>query len=392
MSARRPFDMLPQVVNEVLVTTAKAFKAARPDGKGNSAGAVTMAEARIPAAVEKFNAILDELECEILLSKSIHERDLRELRANRQPPQPEPKPVAPPAPMIIDVESPKMNAKEPFTGLPGPPGAPASGNANMPVAPFPNMGFGGTSPEVATAPTPKMTAKPKDVKGLARLGVAAAGLSRPASAPPKKEAKISAQQARRPSSEAGGPPAASNGSVQAKAASLLATNKSAPAPALGNGPGSVAAATTASTAVGNEKLFTGMTFSLAPASTDAPVPTPTPQPRAAQQQAQLQGPDLTSLGTGDGFNAEQFTTGPANVANMGGGAPQGGKPAEEASMDNVDAKIDGLFDLGPGSMESMDIGYDLDNADNSNFNDMYFDSGDNGGAGEFDNAFFNLNG
>lgn len=325
-----------------------------------------------------------------LLSKTIHERDLRELRASRQPPQPEPKPVAPPAPMVIDLESPKMTAKEPFTGLPGPAGTPASGSTNMPVAPFPNMGFGGASPEVATVPTPKMTPKPKDVKGLVRPGLAAAAMGRPASAPPKKDAKLSAQQARRPSSEAGGHQAASNGLVPAKATSMPPVNKPVPAPALGNGLGPAAAGT--STAVGNEKLFTDMTFSLAPPPTEAPAPTQTPQPRAAQQPAQPQGPDLTSLGSGDGFNGDQFATGPADVANMGAGAP-GGKVAEDASMANVDAKIDGLFDLGPGSMESMDIGYDLGNADNSNFNDMYFDSGDNGGgAGEFDDAFFNLNG
>ncbi len=60
---------------------------------------------------------------------------------------------------------------------------------------------------------------------------------------------------------------------------------------------------------------------------------------------------------------------------------------------NVDAKIDGLFDLGPEGIESMDLEYDLGNGDNSNFNDMFFASGDNGGgSGEFDDAFFNLNG
>ncbi len=285
-----------------------------------------------------------------------------------------------------------MSAKEPFTGLPGPAGAPAPGSVNMPVAPFPNMGFGGTSPEVATTPTPKMTPKPKDVKGLARPGLTAAAVPRPASAPPKKEARASAQQARRPSSEVGAPQAAANGLAQAKAASMLAANKSTPAAAPNHGLGPAATATLAPAAVGNEKLFTDMTFSLAPPSTEAPAPTQTPQPKAAQQQAQPQGPDPTIIGTGDGFNGEQFTTGPTDVANMGASAP-GAKPAEDASMANVDAKIDGLFDLGPGSMESMDLGYDLGNADNSNFNDMYFDSGDNGGgAGEFDDAFFNLNG
>jgi len=99
--------------------------------------------------------------------------------------------------------------------------------------------------------------------------------------------------------------------------------------------------------------------------------------------------DLTNLG---GFNTEQLPSGPADVANMGLGI-QSGNPVEEANMANVDAKIDGLFDLGPGGIESMDLEYDLGNGDNSNFNDMYFATGDSGGGtGEFDDAFFNLNG
>jgi len=48
------------------VTTAKAFRAARPDGKGTVAAAAAAMETRIPAAVEKFNALLDELECELV--------------------------------------------------------------------------------------------------------------------------------------------------------------------------------------------------------------------------------------------------------------------------------------------------------------------------------------
>ena len=78
------------------------------------------------------------------------------------------------------------------------------------------------------------------------------------------------------------------------------------------------------------------------------------------------------------------------MANMGLGA-QGAKHEEDD--DNVDAKIDGLFDLGPGGIENMDLEYDLGNGDNSNFNDMFFAAGDSsGGTGEFDDAFFNLNG
>jgi hypothetical protein len=63
---------------------------------------------------------------------------------------------------------------------------------------------------------------------------------------------------------------------------------------------------------------------------------------------------------------------------------------------DIDAEINGLFDLGPGGMDGGDdLDYDLgaDHGDNSNFNDMYFGAGDSsGGGGEFDDHYFNLNG
>ena len=345
---------------------------------------------------------------EKLLSKAVLERDLRQLRASRQPPPPDPKPVAPPAPMAVDLESPKMATKEPFSGLPGPP-LPAK-QATKPVAPFPNMGFGGTSPEVATVPSPKVPPKPKDVKNLTRPAMAAPPTGRPASAPPKKETKVLPPQVPRPNGPATAPQTPlMTPSMQAKVASVTpinrpastpigssippppvpSANRPASTPALSDAPGLTPAAASAPIAVGNEKLSTDMTFSLAPPSADTQAQNQAPQPqrRASQQAANPSGADTTSLGA---FTAEQFTGGPADVANMGLGA-QGVKHEEDD--DNVDAKIDGLFDLGPGGIENMDLEYDLGNGDNSNFNDMFFAAGDSsGGTGEFDDAFFNLNG
>jgi hypothetical protein len=131
-----------------------------------------------------------------------------------------------------------------------------------------------------------------------------------------------------------------------------------------------------------------MTFSVAPPSGGAQLQEQVPQLQrgASQQQLPPAGTDIANMGTG-----EQFTGGPVDVANMAVGV-QGSKP-DDSSIANVDDKIDGLFDLGPGGIDSMDLEYDLGNGDNSNFNDMYFASGDsNGGTGEFDDAFFNLNG
>jgi hypothetical protein len=387
-----------------LVTTAKTFRAARRDGKGNPAAAAAAMEMRVPASIEKFNAILDEVESDIvsmlaeqlsshpanfakLLTKAVLERDLKLLRAKRQPP-PEQKPVAPPAPMVVDLESPKMAAKDPFTGLPGPP--PPGKQASKPVAPFPNMGFEGTSPEVAAAPNPKPVPKPKDVKNLARPAGAAAAAARPASASPKKAPKVPPPQAHRPGGVATAPQTPLiNPTAQLKASSIPATanrqQTSTPAP------GNVLAAAAppqSAPATGNGNLFTDMTFSVAPPSGGAQLQEQVPQLQrgASQQQLPPAGTDIANMGTG-----EQFTGGPVDVANMAVGV-QGSKP-DDSSIANVDDKIDGLFDLGPGGIDSMDLEYDLGNGDNSNFNDMYFASGDsNGGTGEFDDAFFNLNG
>jgi hypothetical protein len=103
---------------------------------------------------------------------------------------------------------------------------------------------------------------------------------------------------------------------------------------------------------------------------------------------------MVNLGTGDlsGFNVEQFVGGnvAVDVANMNLGV-QVDKIGEDANATSLDAKIDGLFDLGPGGMDNLDLDYDLggDHGDNSNFNDMYFGTGDGGtAAGEFDDAYF----
>jgi len=99
-----------------------------------------------------------------------------------------------------------------------------------------------------------------------------------------------------------------------------------------------------------------------------------------------------SLGTSANpasFNADSFAgggggNGPADVANM----DLTGDHDDDTNMTSVDAKIDGLFDLGPGGLDSMDVDYDLGGGGDSSFNDMYFN--DNSGSGEFDSTYFQL--
>ncbi|KAK3301606.1 uncharacterized protein B0T15DRAFT_317244 [Chaetomium strumarium] len=386
MAARRPplpLDLLPQIVNEVIVTTGKAFKAAKRDGKANPAEVSVAINERIPAAVERFNSVLDDLEADILRAKSVLLRDLNQIRAQRNPPPPEPKPVAPPAPMSIDLTSPKLTAKpEPLTGLPGP--TPPVNQANKPVAPFPNMGFDSASRQMAPTPSPKMAAKPRDVKGHGRPAGAVGGVAagRASTAPLKKETKVPAPQVPRPGVAATAPQPTLNPSAPIKGSPTTVPSRPAPATTKTtiNAPGP-AARSSAPPAAGNEKLFTDMTFSPAPPPRDLPTPKQGTQPPAnpPAQQPQPPGAGAANLGAGElpGLSMEPLARGPADVADMS----------------SVDAKIDGLFSLGSGDMENLNHDYGFGSGDNSNFNDMYFATADsNGGAGDLDDTFFSLNG
>jgi len=70
----------------------------------------------------------------------------------------------------------------------------------------------------------------------------------------------------------------------------------------------------------------------------------------------------------------------------------GGGGGNDVTMATVDAKIDGLFDLGSTNMVNMEMDYDLGGAsgDNSNFNDLYFNADDNIAPGEFDGTYYNI--
>ncbi|KAL2155841.1 hypothetical protein VTH82DRAFT_583 [Thermothelomyces myriococcoides] len=414
MAARPPIDKpLYNVVNDVLVTTAKAFKAARRDGKANPAAAAAAIETRIPAAVERFNAILDDAESDILELKAVLELKLKVARAKRQQAAPEQKLVAPPAPMAVDLESPKMAAKEALAGLSGQPpsGTPASGGqASKPVAPFPNMGFESTTPDAAGVPSPKTVPQPNNPKSLVRPGgtaLTAAAAARPASAPPKKDAKVPSPQVNRPGGAATAPQTPLNPSAQQvkPSSTPVGPNRQTPNLTPGSAGGVVGPTPTpqASTApasgapaAGDSSKFTDMTFPPAPPLNDSQSQKPSvnPQWRESQQQSAASRTDDANTGAGSvsAPKAEQLAGASAEVASTNAGA-QDAKNSEDNSMANIDDSIDGLFDLGPNEMDNVDMEYDLGNGDNSNFNDMYFGTGDNsGGNGEFDDAFFNLSG
>ncbi|KAK0670627.1 hypothetical protein QBC41DRAFT_317421 [Cercophora samala] len=373
-------EPLEKGLNEILVLTGKAFRAAGKDVKkgtpqdisaaarGNAQEAAAAINAQVPAVIGRFNNALDDLECDLLRAKAVLLRDLNQLKANRKPPPPpKQKPVAPPAASIppAPMESPVMAKKaQVFKGnMPGssrPAPSPVAVNAhpikqeNKPVAPIPNMGgIDLSSPELKHSPSPKTVPRSKPVKNSPQLAsvAAAAAAGRPASAPPKKETKILPPQIPRPGTAApqfpSGPP-----TMQTKASSVPARNMSA-SPAMANSTpvvGAVPQQPQGLPQTSNENFFTDMTFTVAPSAE---------QPGQQQQPQQV---DLTKL---DGSN------------NFGVGAVS-------STMD-VDNEIDNLFeDMG------MNMDYNLEGGDsagdNSNFNDMYFDLEASSGAATSGNS------
>ncbi|KAJ4292148.1 hypothetical protein N0V88_005776 [Collariella sp. IMI 366227] len=396
------FDLLQHAVNDVLVSTAKVFRASSRDDKTFQADATAAMEIRVLAAIDKFNGVLDDVEADIaegrieidsakLRAKAVLQRDLNQLRASRKPPAPVVKLEAPLTQMAINIEPSDPAANETFTGLPGPP---TGKQPNKPVAPFPNMGFEGASPAMAPTPSPKTIPKAKEpVKLIGKPAVvAAAAAGRPASAPPRKESKGALPQAARPGGAATAPQTPLGPPTQAKSVSALPSNTPT-ATATPNSIQNPPAAAVPAPPPAAQNFFTDMTFTLAPPPAVVQAQkqgVQTAQPRRLSQQQQPQ-PSAAAPNPGVGGPAAPITqqpaAGPANVANMGQG-PQGGKPGGNNNMADDDAKIEGLFDLG-----SLDLDYDLGNGDSSNFNDMFFGNSDgNGGSGEFDDAYFNLNG
>ncbi|KAK0711552.1 hypothetical protein B0H67DRAFT_541259 [Lasiosphaeris hirsuta] len=389
----KPLDVLQHMFSEVLVQTGKALRTASRDGKDANAQASVAANPRIPASIVTFNVVLDELENDLLRAKAVLQRDLDQLRASRRPP-PEKKPVAPPAPMVVDLNSPtitKASVPQTFQS----PNRPSKQD-NKPVAPFPNMGgFDLTvSPEVAPTPSPKVLPKSKEPKNSPRQAVMANTTGRPSSAPTRKETKVPIPTIPRSTTATpqAPPPSVLPPKTPVVAAPSVPTPKVvqnvAPPPAPTQTPVPIPQIPLPAPmpATGPENIFTNMTFSLAPPSSDGPNP-------SQSQQSEI---DLVALGAGgdmsSSFSMDNFGngggSGPADVANMDltGGS-------NDIDISNVDAKIDGLFDLGSAGIENMEMDYDLsgDAGDNSNFDDMYFNTGDdNMGSTNFDNTYFNL--
>ncbi|KAG4429249.1 hypothetical protein IFR05_015266 [Cadophora sp. M221] len=78
-----PLDVLQSMINAILIETGKALRPSNKEGGRTLTTVNTRLRTIIPSAVENFHMALDDLECEIIRAKSVLLRDLDELKAKR---------------------------------------------------------------------------------------------------------------------------------------------------------------------------------------------------------------------------------------------------------------------------------------------------------------------
>ncbi|KAK5653122.1 hypothetical protein OQA88_9221 [Cercophora sp. LCS_1] len=425
-----PLDVCEQAFNLVLIETGKAAKRAiKNDVIGMaSLQSSVMNNAKIGALNEIFNQALDRLESRILDAKSVLDRDRRKLREARVPPGTVQAPMSVPDTMAVDPMNSKVASASGFNGSPTPqfqpfqsPSKPVK-QESKPVAPFaPMMGPDlSVSPLVPPAPSPKLLKQePKSSPRPSSLPGTGNKVGKVNSTPPTVPSKLSntppgvgkqnnippgatkfGNNATKNAKGQPAPTAKSIGGVNTptqkpKASPVVPPSVPAPTPPVATPkaptplqpppqaptPVPVAAPVPAPAPAPNvaplppappENIFTDTTFSLAPPSSEGP----------SSSQQQTADMDFEMMD----FNVDQLmtgTNGPADVANMDLGIPDGagsagGKPGDSLSALNAD---DNLFDLD-------DVTYDLETGDNDNFNGSFFPSGDV--DGQFDDAYFGL--
>jgi len=346
-------------------------------------------------------------------------RDLEQLRAKRRPVEPEPQ-QAPPAPMHVDVESPKPAPRPvPQTAAPEAAARAVKPEA-QPAAPFPNMGVeaaAATTPFAmkamlearASQPTAAPTAQGDKPPGLKPSPTPAAkGVSpgiKTGSPAPKAIPSPAPVKVPSPAVKTGSPVVKAASPVIKTSASANATPKPAtkptpppPAPAPVAAPAPAAAApppldtvledffdlTTptegpSQPAANAEMNFTDMQFSLDTAPEEAP------QPKGADDDEF----GLASFPDSLGADEDAFPSlAAAEVAPMDvtmANAPLGGDPKQPQSV--PDANMDDLFGLDESGID-LTMGEDEPEMDvSTNFEDLYYQGAE---TSDFDDSFFKL--
>lgn len=341
--------------------TGKLLHNSRKGAPASVQHANIKSQAKIVASHNRFHIALDDLEEQIVRSKSVLMRDLEQLRAERQ------QPVQPAAPMVID-EPEELKIEEP-----SPPAAPVPDmdgggqeDLNMDsdvAAPFPNMGL-----DVPMDTQPDSSVKEEKPSPQP----AGAQPAQPSSEPFKQEAKTDPT-----------PP------VSAPAAPGSSFND--------------AFDLTGSGTMSNDELnFTDMMFSLAPSNDSQ-----------TQGQNQSHDLDLTNFGSANNLlSLDGLDTGLSTNTIGGTGTAADAAPVAQMELPQLDmagdtsgataakkpaktteTSLDDFFNLdGSTSMDNIDLDLDLDGAgDNTNFDDLFFagDDTDMGGLGDAD-AYFGL--
>ncbi|KAJ1337738.1 hypothetical protein MN608_00593 [Microdochium nivale] len=371
-------SILDSMLHEVLVQTGKALKANAADGSKPAARSSGSIRERSLESIDMYHFALDNIEGEILRARAALMRDLAKLRAARAPPPPPTPPpepsqqqpqqpqqqlpkkdqIAPTAIMgthMLDLPSAAAHTMNPPLFVPG--------HESTPVAPFPDMGLDMSSGVDLAA---------KETNALQR------NLTISMPAVPVATSSIGAGAAKSPNSVAISRtpnimPQTSGAHIAPNTSTTLTGDDSSAmqmSVVSHNG-------TSGATAVASEAPeFTNMQFSLDTSTMSVQNAPPAPMPAF----------DLTGF-TSNGAPGDFATDAnfePPNDINLS-------MSTETVKQDQNEVKnLDNVFDL-DGGAESMDLDLDLSGTVNdSTFDDLFLDSGDNSGMGQFDNAFFGL--
>lgn len=325
-------DNLEKQLNEILVQMGRIFQA-RASRSERVPQIILNAEKKMGEATDSFHSTLDEMEMEIMRAKAVFMRDLQKLRDQQKAAVPSP--AQPPAPMVIDLDPPKveqasvpvapmMASVSPFMQNRPTPKVPET----KPVAPYPDMGMG--TPAHAATAVPFHPVKPTEPK-------------RPSPKPAPKSGPPSGRLATKPSPLVNSQKQKTPATVPPAASAVVPPPVPAQQPAPNPPPPA-------------HNPFTNATFTLDPVNNDLP----------AQPAAQDTIMDLTSFDN---------TAGGLDSLGLGGPAPGGNSepvnnntnPVNDTSMDDLDR----FFDLGEETSTNFDDNFNSMNSMNEFMNDDF---------------------
>ncbi|KAH8169586.1 hypothetical protein LIA77_10130 [Sarocladium implicatum] len=190
-------DTLQSMLNNVLMETGKAIRAARKDGRGANAPARDP-PTKMSESIRTFHQALDSLEQDIVSAKSVLQRDLKQIRENNgrvstpqmdttqasapqaqmsQTPMPQPVDAQTRSPMVIDLDSSPPAGISPTTVKAEPAASAPMANTNGATNGITN-GFSGPPPipvvKSEPVPTAMMQPSPTQPATQAPTGTAAA--------------------------------------------------------------------------------------------------------------------------------------------------------------------------------------------------------------------------